>query len=506
MLSFDLAPAATLAAGALLWLLYRQQWKARTQGYPLPPGPPSKPLIGNILNVSPKRPWFKLTEYKKEYGDLVFFHGLGNNILVLNSMESVVDLLDKRGNIYSHRPEFTVAGELMALGQSMPLLPYGNEWRAHRKLAHVALSQGAVKQYHVVQEDLAALLNKAILDKPEDFFSHVRLAAQRIVLTVTYGLSVEAADNEYITQAEETMDIIGKATVPGAYLADLLPFLKHLPSFFAFHQEARHGKSMIEELVTKPYEHVKSDMTGGDAKPSLTQHLLSLEESEAMDNYEHRVKWTAGAMYGAGGETTYSTVLIFIMLMAMHPDVQTRVQEEVDRVVGKDRLPVIADRPDMPYLNAVIKETMRWHPVLPLSIARRTDKDDVYGGYFVPKGTTVLPNVWAIALQPDGKYDPEAFIPERFLDPEVQVIDPNLWAFGFGRRICPGQYLAQNSLFVLISNIAFAFDVSQPQDGNIEPAFGPNLVSYPQPFKCRIKPRSEAKAALVESRAGHCNV
>lgn len=186
MLPFDLAPAATLAAGALLWLLYRQQWKARTKGYPLPPGPPSKPLIGNILNVSPKRPWFKLTEYKKQYGryrlailaclvhspqlsgDLVFFHGLGNNILVLNSMESVVDLLDKRGNIYSHRPEFTVAGELMALGQSMPLLPYGNEWRAHRKLAHVrfypfgpyqkfysilkvALSQGAVKQYHGLQ-------------------------------------------------------------------------------------------------------------------------------------------------------------------------------------------------------------------------------------------------------------------------------------------------------------------------------------------------------------------
>ncbi|KAJ6489644.1 cytochrome P450 [Mycena vitilis] len=497
--------AVLFAALSVLWLFRRQKWQSRSKGFPLPPGPPSRPLIGNILNVSPKRPWFKLMEYKEQYGDLVFFHGLGNNILAVNTLEAVSDLLDKRGNIYSHRPEFTVVGELMALGQSMPLLPYGNEWRAHRKLAHVALSQNAVKQYHELQEDLAALLNKAMLDRPDDFFAHVRTAAQRIILTVTYGLSVDAADNKYITQAEETMDIIGKATVPGAYLADLLPYLKHLPSWLPFQKEAVHGKSMIHELVTEPYEHVKRDMTAGEARPSLTQQLLS-EEAGTIDDYEHKIKWTAGAMYGAGGETTYSTVLIFIMLMAMHPGIQSRVHEEVDRVVGKDRLPVIADRPEMPFLNAVIKETMRWHPVLPLSIARRTDKDDVYAGKFIPKGTLVLPNAWAIALEPDGKYDPTAFIPDRFLDPEIHPIDPNLWAFGFGRRICPGQHLAQNSLFILMSNLASAFNIEPPLDGKVEPSFGPSLVSYPEAFKCRITPRSAAKAALVELRAGQCHI
>ncbi len=105
----------------------------------------------------------------------MYFHGLGQGVLVLNTLEAITDLLDKRGNVYSHRPVFTVAGELMALGQSMPLLPNATEWRAQRKLAHVALSPTAVKDYHGVQEDLAVMLNKALLEKPEDFFAHVRL-------------------------------------------------------------------------------------------------------------------------------------------------------------------------------------------------------------------------------------------------------------------------------------------------------------------------------------------
>ena len=124
-------------------------------------------------------------------GDLIFFHGFGNNILVLNSMKTINDLLDKRGEIYSDRPVFTVVGELMGLGQvklrlnrnlwrdsccaqSLPLLPYGKEWRECRKLAHVALSATAIKKYHRTQEDMAALLNKALLQDPTNFFSHVR--------------------------------------------------------------------------------------------------------------------------------------------------------------------------------------------------------------------------------------------------------------------------------------------------------------------------------------------
>ncbi|EED79605.1 predicted protein, partial [Postia placenta Mad-698-R] len=423
-----------------------------------PPGPPARFIIGNILQVSPLGAWFKFCQYKEQYGDLLFFHGLGNHVLVLNSMKAINDLLDKRSGIYSNRPTFTVVSELMGLSQSMPLLPYGEEWRAHRRLAHTALSPAAVKRYHGVQEDLAALLCQRLLQSPEDFFNHVRLIAGNVILSVVYGLPVETAEDEYIAHAERTMQVISEATVPGAYLCDLMPFLKHLPSWVPFQREASTGREMIERLVSKPYEHVKREMDAGRAPPSMTQDLLSVRIND-MQDIEQRIKWTAGAMYGGmsrGRLDTYSTVLVFIMAMALHPDKQRRAQQELDSVVGTGRFPSISDRAHLPYVNAVIKETMRWHPVLPLTgIARMSAQDDLYNGYYIPKGTIVIPNVWAVALDcPQGT----EFIPERFLGDDAPI-DPATWAFGFAKRICPGKYLGENSVFILITTLLAMFDI-----------------------------------------------
>ncbi|EED84236.1 predicted protein, partial [Postia placenta Mad-698-R] len=450
-----------------------------------PPGPPVKPIVGSILQVSPQGAWYKFSEYQKVYGDLLFFRGLGSHVLVLNSMKAINDLLDKRSSVYSNRPTFTVVGELMGLGQSMPLLPYGEEWRAHRRLAHSALSPTAVRRYHGIQEDMAALLCMRLLREPEAFFSHVRLIAGNIILSVVYGLPVETSEDEYIAHAERTMQVIGKATVPGAYLCDLMPFLKHLPSWVPFQREASTGREMIERLVTKPFEHVKRAMVSGSAPPSVTQDLLSTNIDD-MHDVEQRIKWTTGAMYGAEAQT-YSTVLVFIMAMALHPEKQQRAQQEIDRVIGIERFPRISDRAHLPYVNAVIKETMRWHPVLPLTgIARMSAQDDLYDGYSIPEGTVVIPNIWGIANDCPRATE---FDPERFLN-EGAPVDPSSWAFGFGKRLCPGKFLGENSVFILITALLAIFDITPNSSEDLQPDFTLDLVSYPRPFKCRIQPRS----------------
>ncbi|KAL5536470.1 hypothetical protein ACEPAF_292 [Sanghuangporus sanghuang] len=487
----------------------------------LPPGPAKFPFVGSILKVPPCGAWLTFSKYRDIYGDLLHFQGLGNNVLVLNSLEAINDLLDKRGNNYSHRPIFTVAGELMGLGQSMPLLPYGEEWRSHRKLAHIALSPSSVKVYHRIQENLAIMLCNDLLRTPNDFFSLVRLTAGRIIVSVTYGLPVGSSEDKYITHAEKTMDVIGKATVPGAFLCDLLPILKHLPKWVSFQQKALEGKAMIEQLVTMPFEHVKAEMSSGGALPSLTCGLLEMEH-ESISDFEHKVKWTAGAIdsWGRNGNAiqlgmnfvsetdlqTYATVLTFMMAMALYPSKQEQAQKEIDNAIGMDRLPTMDDAQDLPYVRSVIKETMRWHPVLPLSIARRTDADDVYNGFFIQKGTIVVPNVYAIASAPSEKYDPRDFIPERFLDPEEVVADPSTWAFGFGRRICPGRYLAENSVFIIISSLLATFSISSPEDTTLSPEFGQNLVSYPEPFQVNITPRHRAVEQLIRQRAAQCDI
>ncbi|KAF8643331.1 hypothetical protein AX16_009060 [Volvariella volvacea WC 439] len=510
-----------LVGAAIVVLLWRrrQRFLSLSKGFPLPPGPPGKPVIGNLLDIPRHRAWHKFLEWKQEYGDMVYVEAIGNGILILNTIEAVNDLLDRRPSIYSDRPTFVMVGELMGLDNSIPMLQWGPTLKQHRKLTHITLSPEAVKKYHIVQEDIVTMYLKSLIDTPSDFVSQLRLTAGRIIMSVTYGLPVQTPDDIYITEAEDTMEMIGKATVPGAFLVDLLPFLKRLPSWVPFNtipETGEMGRNKIYSMVSRPYEHVKQEHAAGTALPSFTLDCLeSVKSGESKlppDEADHIIRWAAGAMYGAGGESTYATILTFILAMAWFPDVQDRIREEIDQVVGQGRLPATQDRPNMPYVNATIKEALRWKSALPLSIARRTKTADFYNGYYIPEGTIVLPNVWAISKDDKSGIPSHIFSPERFLreDTKDLVTDPYSYAFGFGRRVCPGKYLGDNNLFLLISGLMASVVIVQKKgaDGKtipLNPQFTSGLVSHPEPFEVDITPRSPEAAAIVRERAAQVN-
>ncbi|EMD36018.1 hypothetical protein CERSUDRAFT_115946 [Gelatoporia subvermispora B] len=465
-----------------------------------PPGPPSKPLIGNIMSIGVPSAWIMFTEYKGKYGDLVYFQGLGKSVLVINSLKAMTDLLEKRANIYSGRPHLVFAHELMGLDRIFGLRDYGEIWRVERKLAHIVLSPAAVDTYDHVLEDIAIRYAYDLVKTPEDFYAKLRLATGRILLAITYGICPEHEDDEILVLAEEANQTAQKAAIPGSYLCDTLPFLKYAPSWVKFKQEAQYGWDALTNMMNIPFDRVKRDMEMDIAPPSLVQKLLE-DPSGNVENLEDRIKGAAGGMYIAGTDTTYSTLLVFILAMAENPEVHRRAQAEVDHVVGQDRMPSIGDIPNLPYIDAVVKEAMRWHPSLPLGAAHTVSEDDEYEGYFIPKGTAVLANVWSIAFEPNEKYDPQKFIPERFLDPLQPVVDPSAWAFGFGRRICPGKFLARNSIFALVTTLLWAFDISPSPTGSMDMRFTEFLVSVLKPFDCSIIPRSESKANAIAARA-----
>ncbi|RXW14807.1 hypothetical protein EST38_g11043 [Candolleomyces aberdarensis] len=189
----------------------------------------------------------------------------------------------------------------------------------------------------------------------------------------------------------------------------------------------------------------------------------------------------------------------------MYPEVQKRAQKEIDEVVGYGRLPDFNDRPQLVYLEALIMELLRWHQPAPLAIAHSTSEDDVYEGYFIPKDTVVMGNIWHILHDPETYPDPFNFNPDRFIkDGKInpQVTNPEA-VFGFGRRICPGQYIAVDTLYVLISSVLAVFDVSVPKDANgnpdIKPSFSIGLICHPDPPKCSITPRSDRHKELVQN-------
>jgi len=213
----------------------------------------------------------------------------------------------------------------------------------------------------------------------------------------------------------------------------------------------------------------------------------------------------AGVAFGAGSDTSVSAMCIFFMAMAAYPEVQKKAYEEINRVVGKGRLPAFDDRDSLPYVNAIIKESMRWEVVAPLTTPHLSTEDDIYDGYFVPKGTLVMGNAWSILHDPSIYPDPFEFKPERFLKNGIidnDVLDPIAVAFGFGRRICPGRHFADNAMYSAIVSVLATFEIKAPLDETGKPMkmecdMTSGLISFPKPFKCLIHPRSATCVELI---------
>ncbi|EEB95360.1 hypothetical protein MPER_05681 [Moniliophthora perniciosa FA553] len=185
-----------------------------------------------------------------------------------------------------------------------------------------------------------------------------------------------------------------------------------------------------------------------------------------------------------------------------------KAQSEYDSVIGGSRLPTIEDRASMPYIDACVKEALRWRVALPVGIARETAEDEEYRGYFIPKNTLIIPNVWAMAQDTISGIPTEVFAPERHMPEHVgekTAIDPTKFAFGFGRRICPGRFLGENSVFLLIAGLAATMDIAPEKDaqGNVidpEPDYSGGLVAqvnHPEPFPVKFTPRSTSVIAMV---------
>jgi cytochrome P450 len=176
----------------------------------------------------------------------------------------------------------------------------------------------------------------------------------------------------------------------------------------------------------------------------------------------------------AGAETTSTTLSWWTLAMIAFPEVQRRAHAELDTVIGRDRPPTFADAPRLPYLSAVIKETLRWRPPLPLGVPHAADEDDWYEGMFIPKGTICIPNTWHCNHDRTvfGE-DADEFRPERHLDEQRQPLSGSVetnqaghTSFGFGRRICVGKDMAADTLFISIARMLWAAIFERARDEN----------------------------------------
>ncbi|KAL4249483.1 cytochrome P450 family protein [Abortiporus biennis] len=493
-----------ILAISVIYLLLRLVARKR-HALPLPPGPEGYPIIGNVLEMPHSHEWFTFARWSEKYGDIFSLNLLGQPLVVLGSYEHAMNLLDKRSSIYCDRPILTMGGELVGWKKILVLVRPGERFREYRRLMNRLVGgKTAVQQQYDLQRRQTHMYLRSVLQDPDNLPDHIRLNAGSVILMVTHGYPVQGGDDPIIEVVDRATTQFAMVTSPGAFLVDVFPILRHVPSWFpgaSFKRKAAEWNRTINEMADMPHEFTKSQMRKGIHVPSYTSILMETEENTP-DKEEH-IKWSAASIYAAGADTTVSAIYAFYLAMALYPEVQSKAQEEIDWVVGSDRLPDFSDRESLPYVEALLKEVLRWFTTGPLAVPHVTTEDDVYQGYCIPKGTYVIANVWKMLHDPRTYPDPMMFNPERFLGDHPQQ-DPAQMAFGFGRRICPGQVMADASLFISIAMSLSVFNVSKAKDeqGNVItpiPESTSGTISHPKPFKCSITPRNSKAEALILS-------
>ncbi|KAK3312719.1 cytochrome P450 [Apodospora peruviana] len=481
----------------------------------LPPGPWGRPFIGNFYDLADsEKVRDKVREWHRRYGD-VFYTKIGiTDYVWLSSPKAVKDLMDKKSAIYSSRPHLPLAQDV-ASGKSRQLfMAYGPEWRNLRKHSHALLNLNTSKKYMVVQEFESKVVLQQLLDQPDQFYSINRRYSTSVIMLVTYGYRIPSFTDPIITKIFTVLEHLSIMMAPGHFAVETFPALAALPEFLVGNWRSwgkmafAHDSAVYLEL----WETLKKNVRDGTARDCFCKDFyLGDPEKNGIDNL--LAAYTCGGLIEAGSETTATTVNNWMLAMTLYPDVLKKAQEEVDRVCGgAGRLPTWDDEKDMPYVRAMIKETLRWRPVNKFGMYHSSTEDDWYDGHFIPKDSVVVLNWWAIHRDPNLYPEPDVFKPSRYLGKDLSAAeymnssDPyerDHFAYGAGRRSCPGVHVAEKSLFIVISRILWGFDIRKKlgPDGvvPIEPTqrMMPGFLSVPEPFECQITPRSAEHERVI---------
>ncbi|KAI0002868.1 cytochrome P450 [Russula compacta] len=481
----------------------------------LPPGPRGYPIIGNLLQLRTAN-WIKFAEWRNKYGDLIYLNAAGKPIVVLNSQRAAVDLLDRRSAIYSDRPRSIVACDIMTGGLVLALARYGDAWRRMRRAANEGFNKSAVKAYHETQTKEAILMACDCLVKPAQWDWHFRRAAASMILSVVYGYpTVRSEQDHTVEYINDLSDRLTSAGSLGAHLVDFFSWMQYIPSSLARwkrNAEAwyKHDSAMLEGLL----QTVEANIANGDDHQSVGAKLICEVERNKLSVRER--SWFAGSMYIGGADTTSAMMGWWTLAMLTYPETQARAHAELDAVVGRSRLPTFSDCPHLPYIRAMVKEILRWRPVAPLAVPHLCAEDDWYEGMFIPKGTICIPNVWHMNRDPEIYGENAAhFDPARYLVDSGNMAsvlqdtkDEGHFSYGFGRRLCVGRHVANDSLFIDIAVMLWATKIERKKDASgmmlpldVDGYVDCGIVVRPVPFECEITPRfPEALSLLSQER------
>ncbi|MCJ1468407.1 hypothetical protein MMC07_007035 [Pseudocyphellaria aurata] len=484
-----------------------------------PSGPPTLPFLGNLHLIPKEKRHCQFEKWAREYGP-IYSLILGTKVMiVLNSDLAIKDLLDKRGAIYSSRPEAYIAQNILSGGLRILFMPNHGVWTMVHRLARRILNISVARTYVPYQD----LENKAMLlgflESPGAFIDHLRRYTASMTTQMTFGFRTVSMHDPRFKEAfnifDRSSEIIGSRM---AALLDLVPVSRRLPDFvLSIKREGREIHRRELKLFRGLYLQAKQELQVGTAKPSVCVDLVKMQKEENFS--DDLAAYISGSLLQAGSETTASILVGFVQAMLIFPNVAKTAQAELDRVCG-DRMPDLNDVPNLPYIRFCAKESLRWMPGFMLGVPHSVIQDDAYMGYHIPRGSMVIMNVWAVHNDPQRHPNPRKFDPMRYKDDHQTSIDSSNnpdaskrdhFVFGAGRRKCQGMHIADRSIFLAISRLLWAFDFHRAvdRDNNTNQEIIPDMndladgiMMLPKPFPADIRPRSASKAECVRHEWG----
>ncbi|KAF1913274.1 cytochrome P450 [Ampelomyces quisqualis] len=474
------------------------------------PGPALIPWVGRIHDLPIDFMWLKFKEWADIHGPIYRTLMLGANFVIISDEAIAEEILVKKAKVYSDRPEIKSLFDAKSTFGSMeylPLMGKNQYWARQRKFTHAALIEGINAQYWGLMEFEAKRWMARLIENPDDFAFSLEDMCSKVMSKLVWD-----DDSLSVPLTPSAWGLLTQMSPAGPITNVLTPLWDWLPepiNPWKLRERKRHDTQ--QAFFMENYQRTRKLMETGRQGPCYTRsYLETAQKSNLSGDYE--ASCVLGMLALVGIFTVAGPLYYFLIAMVHHPEWQRKCQEEID-VVCRGLPPTIADMPNLPILRACIKETMRWKPTVPTGVAHEAEADDWFRGYFIPKGTRILPLDWAFVRNPTKYPDPDSYRPERWLETGWPTFQEPLTkyptivgmsSFGWGQRQCLGMSVTRDETVTGCGALMWAFNLKRkvnPTTGNeIEVPLDKSnslLIIKPDPFEMAFEPRSAARKEEV---------
>ncbi|XP_008577969.1 PREDICTED: steroid 17-alpha-hydroxylase/17,20 lyase [Galeopterus variegatus] len=502
-----------LLALSLLILTYLFWSKERHPGAKYPKGLPFLPLVGSLPFI-PRYGHMHVNFFKlqKKYGPIYSLRMGTKTTVIVGHHQLAKEVLVKKGKEFSGRPYMTTLAILSNNQKGIAFADSGDHWQLHRKLVLATFAlfkDGDQKLQKIMCQEISLMCDLLATHHGQsiDLSLPLFMTITNVICLICFNTSYKNGDPVLKTiqdYNEGILDIVGLQN-----LVDIFPWLQIFPNKAL--EMLKNYVEMRNKLLNDIFEKYKEKFSS-DSITSMLDILIQAKMNSDNNNSDQdqdskifsdkHILSTIGDIFGAGVETTTSVVKWIVAFLLHDPQLQKKIQKEIDQNVGFSRTPTISDRNHLVLLEATIREVLRIRPVAPMLIPHKANVDSSIGEFAIDKGTHVIINLWALHHNEKEWHQPDQFLPERFLDPTgSQLISPTLsyLPFGAGPRSCIGEFLARQELFLIMAWLLQRFDLDVPDNGQLPALEGnPKVVFLIDPFKVKIKVRQAWREAQAE--------